>query len=195
MKTASARAFTVIELITVIAIIAILMAIITPVASNMIATARRSSDANDLRQLAMATIAYINESGAANSVSFTSVNDWAVKLAQAGGFNEPEIFFALGDTALPTTLPTRVHTNGVVDETFATCPLSVAAAATINMNGSAASTPIIWTRGLGSTGTWANTAPYGTKGGYVAFLDGHVVFYSKLPSNIDLPSSILSRAE
>ncbi len=166
MKTSSTKAFTVIELITVIAIIAILMAIITPVASNMIATARRSSDANDLRQLAMATIAYINESGAANSISFTSLNDWAVKLAQAGGFNEPEIFFALGDTALPTTLPTRVHTDGVVNTTFAACPLSVAAAGTINLNDSAASTPIIWTRGLDSTTRkWAKTSPYGTKGG------------------------------
>jgi prepilin-type N-terminal cleavage/methylation domain-containing protein/prepilin-type processing-associated H-X9-DG protein len=194
MPQSITRGFTMVELITVIAIIAVLMAMITPVASNMIASARRASDANNLRQLAMATIAYINEKGSTGSITFDSVDDWAVALAQAGNFNEPALFFAIGDSALPTTLPTKVHTSGTVDTTFAASALSVAAAATISLTNSAASTPIIWTRGLdSSTRTWASTAPYGTKGGYVAFLDGHVVFYNTVPSNITIPTSVLER--
>jgi len=192
MKTPhSLKAFTVIELITVIAIVAILMAVLTPAVSNMLASARRASDANNLRQLAMAYISHVNEAGATRSVSFSSLNEWAVALAQAGNFNEPELFFAQADPSLPTTLPDRIHTAGTVDSTFATTALSVAAPTSVNLNTSAASTPIAWTRGLNpSTGTWSTSAPYGTKGGYIAFLDGHVAFYKTVDTDkIELPES------
>lgn len=199
----SSSAFTMIELITVIAVIAILMAVLTPVVSNMMGTARRSSDANNLRQLAMATIAYLNESGATRSASFTDVNDWALSLAKAGNFNEPSLFFVQGDPALPAALPTKIYSvitntnNGTttvtdtLDSTFSTCALSVAAAKMINLNNPASSTPLVWTRGLDpATGSWSSSSPYGTKGGYVAFLDGHVAFYKQVPvDTIAIPAS------
>lgn len=185
------NAFTVIELITVIAIVAILMAVLTPAVSNMLASARRSSDANNLRQLAMSYISYINEAGATRSVSFTSLNDWAVALAQSGNFNEPELFLSQSDPMLPSTLPEKVHTNGTIDTVFASCALSVAAPQSVNLNASASSTPIAWTRGLNMTsGTWSSNSPYGTKGGYIAFLDGHVSFYNKVDTDrVALPSA------
>lgn len=190
MKPSKVSGFTVIEMITVIAIVAILLAVLTPVVSNMMGSARRSSDSNNLRQLAMAYIANVNESGASRSVSFTSLNDWAVALAQAGNFNEPALFFVQGDPAITGTLPTKVHTGGTVDSAFGAFPLSVAAPKSVNLNGSAASTPVVWTRGLQTDGTWAANAPYGTKGGYVAFLDGHVAFYKQVPTaTITIPAA------
>lgn len=206
MKPSSARsAFTMIELITIIAVIAILMAVLTPVVSNMMGTARRSSDANNLRQLAMATIASINESGATKTATFTDLNDWALTLAKAGNFNEAALFLAQGDPALPSALPTKVYdtttatsegvttTTDTINSVFGTSALSVAAPKTISLNSSAASTPIVWTRGLQANGTWASDAPYGTKGGYVAFLDGHVTFYKTVPDTITIPTTILER--
>jgi len=186
MKPSSCRAFTVIELITVIAVIAILMAVLTPAVSNMMASARRSSDASNLRQLAMATIAYVNEAGATKTLSFSSLNDWAVSLAQSGNFNEPALFLVQGDPALSgvTAQPRKVRSGDVIDATFAATPLSVAAPKTINLNGSSASTPIAWTRGLQSDGTWSASAPYGTRGGYIAFLDGHVAFYKQADTDV-----------
>ena len=202
MKTSSRSGFTVIELITVIAIVSILMAILTPVVSNMMGSARRSSDASNLRQLAMATIAYINEAGATKSASFVDMNSWAMALAKSGNFNEAALFLATGDPALTGTLPTKIFTTittttdsttnstDTIDTTFAASNLGVAAAKTLNLNSSAASTPVVWTRGLQADGTWSATSPYGTKGGYVAFLDGHVTFYSKVPTDtISIPTS------
>ena len=185
-----------IELITVIAIIAVLLAVLTPVVSNMMGSARRSSDANNMRQLAMATIAHINQSGATNSTAFASLNDWAVALAQAGNFNEPALFIVPGDPAYTasTAVPAKVQTSGTVDTTFASAPLSVAAPSSINLNNSAASTPIVWTRGLQTNGTWSATSPYGTLGGYIAFLDGHVTFYKTVPNTITIPTNILERS-
>lgn len=80
---------------------------------------------------------------------------------------------------------------GDVDPAFSASPLSVAAPATVNLNNPVASTPICWTRGLDpSTGTWGSGSPYGAKGGYVAFLDGHVAFYKQVPTaTIALPAS------
>lgn len=190
MKPTSRSAFTVIEMITVIAIVAILMAVLTPVVSNMMASARRASDANNLRQLAMAYIAHVNESGATKSVTFTSLDDWSVALAQAGNFNEAALFLVQGDPALTGALPTKVHSAGTVDAAFSASPLSVAAPKTVNLNGSAATTPVAWTRGLQSDGTWTASSPYGTRGGYIAFLDGHVAFYKQVPtSTISIPAN------
>jgi prepilin-type N-terminal cleavage/methylation domain-containing protein/prepilin-type processing-associated H-X9-DG protein len=199
------RGFTMIEIITVVAIIAILMAVLTPVVSNMMGTAHRSSDANNLRQLAMAYIAYINDSSSTKTTAFTDLNSWAQALANAGNFNEPALFLVQGDPDLAgATLPTQVLSTtqyttsggttvnvGDVDPTFAACNLSVAAPTTVNLNNPAASTPVVWTRGLDpSSGTWSATSPYGTKGGYVAFLDGHVTFYKQVPTaTIVIPTS------
>jgi len=40
-------------------------------------------------------------------------------------------------------------------------------------------TPLIWTRGLTTTGTWPVDSPWGI-GGHIAYLDGHVLFYTEL---------------
>ena len=41
-------------------------------------------------------------------------------------------------------------------------------------------TPIAWTRGLQLDGTWAKHSPYGSNGGYIAFVSGDVQFYHNL---------------
>ena len=43
-----------------------------------------------------------------------------------------------------------------------------------------ATTPIAWTRGLQSDGTWAKFSPYGTTGGFIVFMGGNVQFYHNL---------------
>ncbi len=199
-STSRRGGFTIVELITVVAVIAILMAILTPVVSSMMASARRSSDGSNLRQLAMATIAYMNEAGETKTLSFTSLNDWALKVSTAGNFNEATLFLVSGDPALSavTTLPTKVQNSGVIDTTFAATPLSVAVAKSLNLNASAASTPVLWTRGLQASGSWASDSPYGVKGGFIAFLDGHVTFYKTVDTSaIDIPADTetLQRAE
>ncbi len=44
-------------------------------------------------------------------------------------------------------------------------------------------TPIAWTRGLQSDGTWTTFSPYGSKCGMIVFLDGRVMHYHNLSDN------------
>jgi hypothetical protein len=69
---------------------------------------------------------------------------------------------------------------------FENFPLSVVVIAGIPSRAPASTTPIAHTRGLdSSTGQWREAkgdggGVYGTKGGFIVFLDSHVEFYSNL---------------
>ena len=59
-----ARAFTLIELIVVLAIIAILMSMVYPMFTSMSERAKATKDLSNLRQIGIATQTYLNDSDA-----------------------------------------------------------------------------------------------------------------------------------
>lgn len=60
--------FSLVELLTVIAVIGILIAILVPVASNIMDNARRTAAASNLRQIALAYHSYSQEGSRPRSI-------------------------------------------------------------------------------------------------------------------------------
>jgi hypothetical protein len=68
-------------------------------------------------------------------------------------------------------------------------PLAITAIAGLPSGANPSTTPLAFTRGLDpATGTWKpalgdDGGVYGTEGGWIVFLDGHVQFFSSLREN------------
>jgi len=75
-----ARAFTLIELIVVLAIIAILMSMIYPMYMSMSERAKATKDMSNLRQIGLATQLYMNDNG---GVLFSTTASWMSQLYNA----------------------------------------------------------------------------------------------------------------
>jgi prepilin-type N-terminal cleavage/methylation domain-containing protein len=73
----SERAFTLIELLVVIVIIGILVAIATPVFTRVLERAKATKDMSNLRQIAIATQTYLNDS---DGVLFSPATAWSSQL-------------------------------------------------------------------------------------------------------------------
>ncbi len=188
--------FSLVELLTVIAVIGILIAILVPVASNIMDNARRTAAASNLRQIALAYNSYSQEGSRPRSIDAANIYEWATILAERANLNSPDLYI-LGDDPLversgrdfPRNIatPPADGTAGrwVVSPDFNGHPLSVAVANRLASRANASTTPVVWTRGLGTDGRWApldaaNPGVYGDRGGHVAFLDGRVEFYRDL---------------
>ena len=73
-----ARAFTLIEMIVVLAIIAILMSMVYPMYTSMAERAKATKDLSNLRQIGMATQTYLNDS---DGVLFSPAQSWMSQLS------------------------------------------------------------------------------------------------------------------
>lgn len=185
--------FTLVELLTVIAIIAVLAAIIIPTVGTVQDRARKATASSNLRQIAIAYQTYTTSGGRPRAVVATDVYDYARILAQYADLNDPKIWILgedpraeLVDADLPLVVATPpgggAGADWTVSEGFRQFPVSFAVANRLSTRAPGSTTPLAWTRGLGSDGTWAaeTTAPYGvygTEGGHIAYADGHVEWF------------------
>lgn len=215
--------FSLIELLTVIAILGILAAIIIPTVGKARETAQRAVDANNLRELGKAALIYAADNRDAlpnpqqSSRNIAGTNErywqWFGQLARYGGFNNPSLLVskldgAVDQTALPLlALDPSVSSPPTLDAQFTalgTTSFNVVAGLRLSDK---ATTPLAFTRGLGTDGTWNETASseddpnrgvYGETGGHIVFLGGNVEFYSalddRLISNTGQPTSNLRQA-
>lgn len=185
------KGFTLLELLTVIAIIAVLTAILFPMVSRAMASAQRAKASSNLRQICLAYVSYSHEGGTLRSIRANTPNEWAAQLARHTGLNEASLYFVDADPALEgVTQPSSIladlnDTNSIEQTGFAQAPMGYAVASGLYAQAPASTTPVAWTRGLRTDGTWSPDSPYQGKGGFIGFLDGHVTWYSSLsdPAN------------
>jgi len=187
-------AFTLIELLTVIAIIGILAAIFIPTIGAVREKAQRAVDSNNLREITKAAMIYAadnndrlpdpTEIAAAGSVTGgTNVYLWPGILAKNKILTDPTLYIAKNDPSFNGTYPAAIISTGdpthkQLDADFAQAVLSWEFVGGLKIS-DPASTPVAYTRGLQAAGAWdAVSGVYKETGGFVAYLGGNVVFYN-----------------
>jgi len=201
--------FTLIELLTVIAIIGILAAILIPAVGAVRIKAAQASSSSNLKQIALAynnfsisgsrTRIITDGTWSAGSFEAGSPAEWAQVLAEFGGLNDGELYFISSATEvaalaeIPRVILQNVGTDSPVTVTSAwsdaTDAVSYEMGADLSPNAQATITPLIWTRGLETSGQWESDSPWEGKGGHIAYLDGHVVFYEDVVDQLVDPAT------
>lgn len=198
--------FTLIELLTVIAIIGILAAIVIPTVGKVRETAQRTVDANNLREVAKAATLYAADNSdrlPGNNISATTFQPsgaavtttphlWAAALARAGFLEDPSFYSSKLDGQRPQAMPSaildRTASGFAMNADFAAMPLSIEVVGGLRL-GHSATTPVAFTRGLQSSGSWDSTkGVYGDAGGFIAYLGGSVTFHK----NLDAPGQLVA---
>jgi prepilin-type N-terminal cleavage/methylation domain-containing protein len=176
--------FTLVELLVSIAVIGILTSMLVPVIGKVLEEGRKTKGSNALSQIAKAYLQYINTREDISAINkAVKISDWALVLAQAGFLNDSRMYIFPYDVGASKILSKVIcsPSKGTPDLAFSgATAFSVSVAIGVPVHSDSSITPIVWTRGLQPNGKWSTTGVYGTKGGFIAFLDGHVEWFSDL---------------
>lgn len=193
--------FTLIELLTVIAIIGVLASILIPTVGAVRKQAAKVSSANNIKQIAISFSTFSNSGtrprvitkgawSSSNNRSASNMKDWAKVLAFHAEMTDANVWFissdediALYSGVLPRTIGVRDGSS--FDETtewsrISEREISYNAVVGMSPNSPASTTPLIWTKGLRSSGFWSDTSPWQGEGGHIGFMDGHVEFFPNI---------------
>ncbi len=193
----SPGAFTLIELLTVIAIIGILAAIFIPTMGSALDKAKRAVDAANLREIVKAASIYAQDNSdhlpdpTTGVIPTTTLNAnprallWPGIIAHNGILTDPKVYFSKLDPFFSGTYPVSIINSSLgataaktsLDPTFTGVSLAYEFVGGLK-TGDPAATPVAYTRGLQTTGAWSLTSGvYKDTGGFVGFLAGNVEFY------------------
>jgi prepilin-type N-terminal cleavage/methylation domain-containing protein len=190
------RAFTLVELLAVISVIAILAAILSPVVGNAVDSAKKLKASKNLQQIAMVYANFALRGNFNELSTCKNVAEWAGIFSKYEELNIASVFIFNDDYLVETTnkpVPKTIGTmkNGQwsINPEFKIFPKSVVIISGISSRAPVTTTPLAYTRGLDNeSGKWRssygdNGGVYGETGGFIVFLDGHVEFYSNLTSD------------
>jgi len=199
--------FTLVELLTVIAVIGILAAIVIPTMGSVRDKAQRAVDGNNLRELLKAALIYAGDhqdrlpdpAGIPNSLlaAIEPVWKWPGVLAQGNLLTDPAFYYSKTDPAFngshpPFILQPGAARNELHPEFTAGRSPSWEFVGGVKMT-DPPTTPVIYTRGLQASGRWSATSGvYGDSGGFIAFLNGSVGYYSSIDPESHPPGVLVS---
>lgn len=179
--------FTIVEFLTVLTIIAIFSGFLFPIGNQIVRKVRMSKDAHNLRQIALSYQQLIqNDVTLLNKFKDVhSINDWAITLAQLGGLNNASCYVsALANESISDNKVIVDKFKNTLDD-FSALSLSWICLTPISTNLPLETTPLLYSKGLNiNTGLWEEDSLYGTDGGYIVFLDGHVKFFKTLKDQL-----------
>jgi prepilin-type N-terminal cleavage/methylation domain-containing protein len=192
-RASPSAAFTLIELLTVIAIIGILAAIVIPTVGTVREKAQRSVDSNSVREILKAAQIYAgdNQDRLPDPQNITNATlqapqpawRWPGILAKNNILTDATFWFAKNDPAFNGQYPKFIITpNAARNQLFGEFTQGGRSPSWEFVGGvkmsDAATTPVLWTRGLTAQGVWNPTSGvYKDTGGFIAFLGGNVAFY------------------
>jgi prepilin-type processing-associated H-X9-DG protein len=194
-----------VEIVFTISIIGILLVILLPAMSAIKLSAQKVRDVSNLKKIAEAWRECVITRGWEID-SFdrkgTKGYHWEIFIEQLAGLNrtsssdmvlnDPYVYISSGDKYTSQILKESIcrFENGVVvdnkpwisdvSNSLFSRETSISYCLIVNLpsNAPAATTPLAFTRGLCTDGTWDEQAGlYGGKGGYVVFCDGHVAWF------------------
>lgn len=202
------QGFTLIEVLTVIAIIAILSAILVPTVTQMRETARKTKDINNLRQIINASLLFASQNSerfvsGVNGIDATGrvdnsgngfIDDVMVVLAAGAGLNEANTWVSDSDGLGPSYKgPVPIlNTDGSGNVTINPRLVGAAAAGddgdqvsyeyvTNLTTGTPSSLPLTFSRMTDTgTSTWGANDIYSTDGGHIGFVGGSVAWFETL---------------
>lgn len=194
-RTGQSGAFTLIELLTVIAIIGILAAIVIPTVGTVRDKAQRAVDGNSVREILKAAQIYAgdNQDRLPDPVNIPNQTltapqiawKWPGILAKNNILTDPTFWFAKNDPAFNGTYPTFIiqptaQRNSLHNSFTQGRSPSWEFVGGVKMS-DPATTPVVYTRGLTAAGTWNTTSGvYKDAGGFIAFLGGNVSFFPNI---------------
>lgn len=184
------RAFTLVELLIVIAIIGVLASLIYPALSQAIGAGDKMKSMNNASNIAKTWLSYVKTGTRTRIVVGKTIYDWAAVLAERQDLNDPNIWILDFDlpvmekiqsgAPMPVAVSNRIGSVWKVNPEFKAFPISWEVANRTDPN-APARTPLVWTRGLKNNGMWSEQdGVFKQDGGHIAFVDAHVQWFESL---------------
>lgn len=193
------KGFTLIELLTVIAIIGLLATALIPAVKKVQELARRTAALSKIRNIGGAIKAATSDgdkvidSKAFNistpKMTADSIVGYMQMLSIYGGINDASNWYIDGDEAnagKEQKMP-KVVLTGTTGSYSPDSNLSAVSAALATfvptLKAPAETVPLVWTRGLQTSGLWETSGPFGSNGGHIYFAGGRVDWFTDTTSD------------